>query len=385
MVHDIVVVGGGVAGAAFAAMTARERDVVLVEREAAPRDKVCGEFLSGEAIHYLAALGVDLPALGAVPISTVTLSRGWTSSSRPLPFPAMSLSRRRLDEELLRRARDAGATVHRGASVRALAREVGRWRVDLDDGRTLFARVAVLASGKHDLRGWARPIGRQNDLIGLKRHFEPAPHIAERLSGTVELGLFPGGYAGLEPIEGGRANLCLLIRERAFAALGRDWRRLLEAISAATPPLGALLDGSDDLVGRPLAIARLPYGLVRKRSQDGLWRLGDQAAVIPSLSGEGISIALHSASLAAAVMRSGGTADLFQQRLAADVRRQIRVATLLSQALVLPATQACATATARLFPSLLSMLATTTRLTPRAITAAGIRFGPAGRPEIFNA
>lgn len=379
-IHDVVVIGGGVAGAAFARMLARHREVVVVEREAGPRDKVCGEFLSGEAIRYLGALGVDLPALGAVPISTVTLSRGRVTASRSLPFPAMSLSRRRLDEELLQRARGAGAVVHRGAAVRALTRDDGRWRAELDDGRTLVARDVVLASGKHDLRGWPRPAGRQNDLIGLKRHFEPSPSAAERLGRTVELGLFPGGYAGLEPIEGGRANLCLLVREDVFATLGRDWRRLLHAISAAAPHLGALLAGSDELFGRPLAIARVPYGLVRGRSRDGLWRLGDQAAVIPSLTGEGMSIALHSAALAAAVMTAGGSADLFQQRLAADLRRQVRLATLVSQALVRPAAQPCAMAAARMFPGALSTLAAATRIAPAAMAAVGTQFGPGLEP-----
>ncbi|MFJ5489439.1 FAD-dependent oxidoreductase, partial [Hansschlegelia beijingensis] len=83
-------------GAAFAAELARAgRDVVLVEREGGPHDKVCGEFLSGEALGYLAALGVDVGALGAVPVEIVRVSHGSVSAQRALPFRAASLSRRR--------------------------------------------------------------------------------------------------------------------------------------------------------------------------------------------------------------------------------------------------------------------------------------------------
>ena len=66
--RDALVVGGGPAGASLVVLLARSgRDVVLVEREAAPTDKVCGEFVSRETARYLARLGIDLTALRAVP------------------------------------------------------------------------------------------------------------------------------------------------------------------------------------------------------------------------------------------------------------------------------------------------------------------------------
>ena len=95
--------------------------VFLVAREQGPHDKVCGEFLSGEAARYLGALGLDLPALGAVPIVAVRLAHRATLAEVPLPFPAYSLSRRVLDEALLARAAAAGATIRRGARVAAAA------------------------------------------------------------------------------------------------------------------------------------------------------------------------------------------------------------------------------------------------------------------------
>jgi flavin-dependent dehydrogenase len=357
-----LVIGGGVAGAAVAAHLAQAgRAVLLVERRDGPHDKVCGEFISGEAALYLDDLGVDLAALGAVRIRMVRLAVGPGLTTVPLPFPAFSLSRRALDEALLDAASERGAQIRRGCGVRTLAREGAGWVADLDGGERIAADEVFLATGKHDLRGWRRPPGAQNDLVAFKQHWRLAREEAAALGAGVELVLFPGGYAGLEPVEGGAANLCLLVRQPRFAALGQGWDALLAALRAASPHLDRRLAGALACWSRPLAIASIPYGYVATSGR-GPWLLGDQAAVIPSFSGDGIAIALHSARLAADIYLAGGSAGEFQRRLARDVGGQVRRATLMSRMLVHGAGQRLAAMAARIVPDIVAGIARGTRI-----------------------
>ena len=365
-----VVIGGGIAGAAVAAHLAQAgRAVVLIERRDGPHHKVCGEFVSGEAALYLDDLGIDLVALGAVRLRAVRLAAGRQVAAAPLPFPAFSLSRLVLDEALLRAAAAAGAEVRRGTSVRGLAPCDDGWTVALDDGTSLAAGEVFLATGKHDLRGWRRPPGSQHDLVAFKLHWRLGREESTALGGSVELVLFPGGYAGLEPVEGGIANLCLVVRRSRLAALGGRWDVLMEALRTAAPHLDRRLMGAEACARRPLAIAAIPYGYVAQRGR-GPWLLGDQAAVIPSFSGDGIAIALHSARLAADIHLAGGSAAEFQWRLARDVAGQVRRATWISRMLVRPSGQMIAAAGARIMPSLLGGIAQMTRIPAPCLRSA---------------
>jgi len=368
---DALIVGGGLAGGALAAALAGAgRSVVLLEREAGPHDKVCGEFLSREAVLYLEALGIDPVALGACRIHGLRLSAGTGIATVKLPFPALSLSRRALDHAVLRCAAEAGADIRLGARVQSLDSD-GGWRARLSGGEEVRGHAAFLATGKHDLRGWPRPAGLQPDLIGFKMHMRLSAPQAAELAGHVELTLFRGGYAGLEPVEGGLANLCLLVRRARYAALGQQWDALVAAMRADNALLARRLEGAQPCWDRPLAVFSIPYGHVRRRG-DGLWRLGDQAAVIPSFAGDGMSIALHSARLAATFFVKGESAAAYQRRMARDVGTAVRAATLLSQLSVHAPGRALIGWGASRLPAIMASVAALTRVSSGALRRAGL-------------
>ncbi len=367
---EILVMGGGLAGPAAAIVLARAgRRVTLLEREWEPRHKVCGEFLSAEALQLLRFLGVSPVALGAVPVHGVRLCSGRHATRAELPFAAMSLTRRRLDPALLMAAEAAGVQVVRGASVELLVREGDGWRVEVGGGATFSARDAVLATGKHELRGFVRPAGPQGDLVGMKMYLRLAPGQAAALAGHVELLLYPGGYAGLQPVEDGVANLCGLVQRKLLGKLG-GWEGLLTQMRESSSHARERLAGAEPLLPKPLAIAPIPYGFVRRSAVgERLWAVGDQAAVIPSFTGDGMSIALYSGVRAAESLLRGETAADFQRQLHAELRWQVARATAVSRALVWEPSKWVVAGAVRLLPSLLRGTARATRLPGGAIEA----------------
>ncbi len=359
--------GGGLAGPAAAIALARAgRRVTLIEREPEPKNKVCGEFLSDEALGLLRALGLDAAERGALAIGGVRLCGPRRTTESPLPFPAMSLSRRCLDAALLAAAADAGATVLQGVSVDRLMWADNAWRASLSDGRELSAPDAILATGKHDLRGFSRPPGPQNNLLALKMYLRLQPDQAAALRGNVELLLYRGGYAGLQPV-GETANLCCLITRQQLAKLD-GWPGLLEAITRSSLHAQRRLEGAQPLLSKPLAVASIPYGFVRRHAPgDHLWAVGDQAAVIPSFTGDGMSIALFTGLRAARGLLCGETAEDFQASLHRDLRAQVARATAVSRGLVHPFTCGMLTGVVSLWPALLRVTAHGTRLSAKAL------------------
>lgn len=354
----VVIAGGGVAGAAAACLLGP--DCLLVEREKQPHDKICGEFISAEAEPYLRRLGIDLPALGAVPVTTLRLVYGPRMVTTKLPFPGFGLSRRVLDAALLDRAAASGAEVLRGHRVRSVTDGIA----DID-GLGRFPHHAVfLATGKHDLRGPRRVAHptRHASLLGLKMYFELDHAQAQELAGAVEVILFRGGYAGLQSVEGNKANLSLLVEPGRFREAGQDWPSLQAVLEAESAHLARRLRGASALLPRPLACSRSPHGAVHAPITGdpvGLFRLGDQVALIPPFCGDGIAIALHTAFAAAEAHRTGD-ALAYHRRLRRELTGQVHRATALDR--VGRAAPGAFTQIARLWPGALAWAAHLTRI-----------------------
>jgi len=357
---DHLVIGGGPAGAMVALrLSAQGRAVTLVERESGPHHKVCGEFLSAEAVAYLQQVGVAPLELGAVPIRSLRLSAGNRCIDAPLPFPALSLSRHTLDAALLRRAGESGCRILRGVAVEALQARNAEWLVTCGR-RSLVASNLFLATGKHDLRGLVRTPAQQTDLIGFKLHWRLTSGQIQVLNERMDLYLFPGGYGGLSLVESGAANLCLVVRRSVLRKLG-GWPQLVTFILRGNRALRELLHGATPLASRPLAIAPIPYGYLAGNRQD-LWPVGDQAAVIPSFTGDGMSIALHSASLAAYMFLAEKSSADYTAILRAQLRRQMTLATWISRAAVTRMGRAAVFTALPCAPGLMRWIAASTRI-----------------------
>ena len=198
-------------------------------------------------------------------------------------------------------------------------------------------------------------------------HFALSPGASAALAGHVEIVVFPDAYVGLQRIEDGRANLCLLVRRAYFDGSGGDWESLLARMRRESRHLHSRLQDARPLLERPLSIFRVPYGFVHApRAGEAAYRLGDQAAVIPSFAGDGMAIALHSAMLAAGVFLRGGDAATYHAGLRRDVGAQVGRAWALYRVGATPFGQAAMMMGARMWPGGLRVAAAMTRVSGRA-------------------
>ncbi|GAA0276737.1 hypothetical protein GCM10009127_16860 [Alteraurantiacibacter aestuarii] len=355
---DPLIIGAGPAGCAAAIVLAQGGGVpTLLDRDRQVGDPLCGGFLSWKTAQQLRALGVDPDQIGAHGVHQLRLFTGQREARIALPAPAYGLSRHALDTAMRQRAQDLGAVL-----VHDTIRHI-EGTIATGQDRTWQAETIFLASGKHDVRGHSRPRQARDPAIGLRLRLPSTPQQSLLLAGAIELHLFDAGYAGIIMQEDGSANICLAVRKSMLARAGGDPARLLEMLAGQSAHFAARLSG-DWQSGRIDSIGAVPYGWIARTTSPGLYRLGDQAAVIPSLAGEGISIALASGLAAASHWMAHGPqgAAQFQARFASQAAAPVAMARIARRLAETGTGHDIAMALARVAPRLVTLLMHQTRI-----------------------
>lgn len=307
-VWDAVVVGAGPAGALTAFEMGRAgAGVLLLDRKAPPRWKVCGCCLSPgtQAVLHEAGLARVLEDARPVPLRTLRLS-GWSTTADIPLGPSVALSRPALDAALVRAAVAAGVTFAAPARARMGPCGAGHRTLFVDiEGATLDvrARVVIAADGVGSpLLAEALGLGPDEGVapesrIGFGAVFASATD--GYAPGVIHMAVGPGGYVGLVRLEDGTLDVASALDPSGLAGGVRPEdmvRRLLE---------GA---GFSELSGVPVEGWRGTPRLtrrVRTRGAERLLAVGDAAGYVEPFTGEGIGWALSGARSLAPIALEG--------------------------------------------------------------------------------
>lgn len=296
---DVAIIGAGPAGSTLAALLAkRGLSVALIDRDRFPRDKVCGEFLSYDALPLLESLGLAsaLDEAGATRIDRCRVIGNRAPYEFALPHAARGLSRFAFDAMLFDHAERQGAAVFDGWTAIA----IGPDRVTIQrrgGSRAIGARVIVGAWGR-----WGRfdqqldrtfVRDRAHRSFGFKRHY-----VATAPSSSIDLYSFRDGYLGVNQVEGGITNICGLVRAERLAGHRGRWDAFVEGIRSESRSLEALYaahePAQEDFLSSDPVIFR-----ARSAVEKGIFMIGDASGIVDPLTGNGMAMAIQSAFLAA--------------------------------------------------------------------------------------
>jgi geranylgeranyl reductase family protein len=323
-------VGAGPAGSSTAlALAQAGLEVLLLEKDSFPREKVCGDGLTPRSVRALLAMGVDIGSDGGW-----TRTRGIRMVSAggrvqldwpdivSMPSYGLVRSRASLDDVLARRAVAAGAHLLQATAAVGLLRDDRSGRVTgvrirrrgpdraergHDAEAELRARVVVAADGVSSRMALDGGLPRRVDRpmgVAVRTYFTSPRHSDDYLETWLNLtdpaGRALPGYGWVFGMGDGTCNVGLGLLNAPGANRRVDYRALL---TSWLEPMPREWGFGEDSRTAPVAGAALPLAFNRTPHYiPGLMLVGDAGGMVNPYTGEGIAYALESGRIAADVL-----------------------------------------------------------------------------------
>jgi len=301
--YDVAVIGGGLAGLAISILLAKSgHSVILFEKEKYPFHKVCGEYVSLESWNFLNQLGVPLPEMSLPIIDTLFLtSPNGNAFKTKLPLGGFGISRYYLDSVLVNIAKQIGVHILEETKVDNVVCNTN-FQISAHS-TSFFSKVCCAAYGKRsnlDVKLKRNFLNKSNqrltNYVGIKYHIK-----TNWEKNVIGLHNFENGYCGISKIEEDKYCLCYMTVAENLKKSNNNISQLEETLLYKNQHLKKIFLSSEKIESFPVTISQINFNK-KTQLENHVLMLGDSAGMITPLCGNGMSIALHTAKIAASLI-----------------------------------------------------------------------------------
>ncbi len=322
--YDICIVGGGLAGLAASIQLARlGHTVALFEKEEYPFHKVCGEYISIESHDFIESLGLPVSSM-QLPIITnlIVTSPNGNLLQQELPLGGFGISRYKLDHALKTIAVSNAVDVFENCKVNDIVFMNDEFRLHTTKGEFTGSTCCGSFGKRSNLDvKWHRSFtqqkpGKLNNFIGVKYHIK-----TNFPGNTIALHNFKDGYCGISQIEDGKYCLCYLTNAQNLSAHHNSIAEMEKNVLYQNPHIKNIFEQSEMLYASPVTISQISFAK-KTQVENHVLLMGDAAGMITPLCGNGMSMALHSAKIAAPLINDFLKGNISRAALEDSYNRQ---------------------------------------------------------------
>lgn len=297
--RNAIIVGGGLAGLVSGIQLARAGiPCLLIEKKSYPHHRVCGEYVSNEAVPFLKRLGLypdefSPPQINRFQLSSVT----GRHATIPLDMGGFGISRFTFDHYLYNKARESGVDFMLNTEVSDI-RFQGEKLMISTQVKNFEADVVIGAFGKRsklDMAMGRRFVTKRSPYAAVKYHIR-----TDHPANVIALHNFRDGYCGISNVENGKTNLCYLTHRNNLRKTG-SIPSLEKEIIQKNYLLKYIFSNSEFLFEKPEVINEISFA-TKAPVENHVLMAGDAAGMITPLCGNGMAMALHGSKVVSALV-----------------------------------------------------------------------------------